>query len=432
MAAQGEDPVTHANPSPPVRLLIAENENVVRETFGGIVEREKAFDLVATAATADEAVIMASQYRPDVALVDVNVPGGGGVRAAVGIRTASPLTRVLAVSAFSDPEVVSQMLQAGALGYFLRGAAPADLVAGLHRALEGQPTVNGRAHDMSAAPADLDVDAKVRARWEQRGEQIREVIQGDRLSAVYQPIFDLRDRRVVGAEALARFGQDSPRPTISWFREAEDADLLAELELEAIRRAISAGSSLAAPAFLSVNLSPKTILAGGLPQLVPRKLAARLVVEIADHATVTDYAAFARALAPLRKAGVRLAVDDFGSGASSLRHVLLLAPDIVKLDIKLTRGIHLDLGLQAIAAGLIAFAQKTGATVIAEGIETDSELYTLRALGADLGQGYLLARPMVAGALKRFLGQAGSPARPGATVAPAPVLPRNGTLRAVR
>ena len=423
--------MTQLKAGPPVRLLIAENQNVVRETFGGIVETEKAFDLVATAATADEAVIMASRYRPDVALVDVNVPGGGGVRAAVGIRTASPLTRVLAVSAFSDPETVSQMLQAGALGYFLRGAAPADLVAGLHRALEGQPATDGRAHDMSAAPAGRDVDEKVRARWQQHGDQIREVIQGDRLSAVYQPIFDLRDRSVVGAEALARFGQDSPRPTISWFREAEDADMLPELELEAIRRAIGAGSSLAAPAFLSVNLSPRTIMSGGLLSLIPRKLAERLVVEIADQATVSDYGAFATALAPLRAAGVRVAVDDFGSGASSLRHVLMLSPDIVKLDIKLTRGIHLDLGLQAIAAGLIAFAQKIGASVIAEGIETDSELYTLRALGANLGQGYLLARPMVAGALKRFLDRPGPSARvgsPGTTVAPV----RNGKQGSAR
>lgn len=383
----------------PVRLLIAENQNVVRETFGTLIGPKGAFTLVGTAATADEAVILARQFRPDVALVDVNVPGGGGVRAAVGIRTASPHTRVLAVAATKDPEMVSQMLQSGALGYFLRGAAASDLEAGLYRALD-EPGVRR----MKAGAPLENIDDRLRARWGHRGDKIREVIQGDRLSAVYQPVFDLRNGSVVGAEALARFGQESPRPTTSWFREAEDADLLPELELAAIRRAVAVGNNLPPPAFLSVNLSPRTIVTGAFEGIVTAKLRGRLVVEVADHATVADYAVLSQAMAPLRKLGVRLAVDDFGSGASSLRHVLLLEPDIVKLDIKLTRGIHQDPGMQAIAAGLVAFAQRLGATVIAEGIETSEELYTLRALGVNLGQGYLLARPMNAAGLKRFLG----------------------------
>ena len=257
------------------------------------------------------------------------------------------------------------------------------------------------------------MEERLRQRWIHRGAHIREVIEGRLLSTVYQPAFDLRDRQVIGIEALARFGQDSDRPPSKWFSEAADVDLLPELELEAIRRAFSAIELLPAPAFLSVNLSPSTIVTGAVEDLVSTDLHGRLVIEIAEHAPVKDYEALRKAMTPLRAMGVRLAVDDFGAGISSLRHVLKLEPDIVKLDIKLTRNIHQDMGSQAIAAGLITFAQRTRAVVVAEGIETEAELYTLRALGATLGQGYLLGRPMVPGALARFIER--NQAEPGGT-----------------
>jgi DNA-binding NarL/FixJ family response regulator len=295
----------------PVRLLIVEDEDMLRETLAGIVRGDQAFKLVATATNADEAIVMADQFKPDVALVDVNVPGGGGVRATVGIRTASPLTRVLAVSPFTDPDAVSQMLQAGALGYFLKGTAPKDLLAGLRRAAEGVlPTLTGElTRDGETAPLnEQEAEERWRSRWLHRGDHIRRIIEGDRLSSVYQPILALRNRDIAGAEALARFGQDSPNSPARWFTEADDADLLPELELEAIRRALSAVDLLPPTAFLSVNLSPRTILTGAVEGLLTDELRGRLVVEVADHAPVPDYAAFARAMAPLRAAGTRLAV----------------------------------------------------------------------------------------------------------------------------
>ena len=383
-----------------VRLLIAEDQEDVREAIAQVVGADSSFELVATASTADEAVVFASQLKPDLALVGVQVDGGG-VRAAIGIRTVSPQTRVLALSGPGDPDTVSQMLQAGALGYFLQGTPARDLLAGLHRAAQGEvPAVPETRREPAVEWTDDELDSRLKQRWISREAPVREVIDGHLLLPVFQPAFDLRDRRIVGVEALARIGTDSP---LKWFSEAADVGLLPELELEAIRRAFSVIKLLPAPAFLAVNLSPSTILTGAVDALVTTRLHGRLVIEVAEHALVRDYAELQRALAPLRAKGVRLAVDDFGSGASSLRHVLKLEPDIVKLDIKLTRNIHQNLGSQAIAAGLIAFAQRTRATVVAEGIETEAELLTLTALGATIGQGYLLAKPMVAAALGRLI-----------------------------
>ena len=105
--------------------------------------------------------------------------------------------------------------------------------------------------------------------------------------------------------------------------------------------------------------------------------AARLVVEITEHEPVDDYEELALALKPLRALGVRIAIDDAGAGYASLRHTLALNPDIVKVDISLTRAIDTDRARRALASALISFADEMDMTIVAEGIETEAELRTL-------------------------------------------------------
>jgi EAL domain-containing protein (putative c-di-GMP-specific phosphodiesterase class I) len=119
----------------------------------------------------------------------------------------------------------------------------------------------------------------------------------------------------------------------------------------------------------------------------------RIVVEITEHEAVEDYAALVRSLDTLRGLGCRVAIDDAGAGFASLRHTLQLAPDIVKVDISLTRDIDSDRGRRALASALISFADEMGMTIVAEGIESQAELDTLRELGVIYGQGYFLAEP---------------------------------------
>lgn len=90
---------------------------------------------------------------------------------------------------------------------------------------------------------------------------------------------------------------------------------------------------------------------------------------------------------------MRLAVDDAGVGYSGLHHILRLQPDVIKLDLALTRGIHHDPARQALAEGLVGFARRLGATIVAEGVETLSELNSLKRLGVGAAQGYFLGRP---------------------------------------
>jgi EAL domain-containing protein (putative c-di-GMP-specific phosphodiesterase class I) len=144
-----------------------------------------------------------------------------------------------------------------------------------------------------------------------------------------------------------------------------------------------------------VNLSPETLLLPGVHGALARSPIplSRIVLEITEHSSVEDYADLARALRPLREAGMRIAVDDAGAGYATFRHILALSPDVIKLDRTLIAGIDRDPARRALAAAVVSFAGETRTSVVAEGLETAAEFRTVLRLGVDSGQGYLLGRP---------------------------------------
>jgi EAL domain-containing protein (putative c-di-GMP-specific phosphodiesterase class I) len=219
------------------------------------------------------------------------------------------------------------------------------------------------------------------------------VLTGDHLTMVYQPIVDLCSQFVVGHEALARFTTEPRQPPDRWFADAARVGRAIEFEIAAIERALPALETASSATFLSLNASPDTILSGAIATVLAASPLHRIVLEVTENAPIADYAAFGAALAPLRAAGLRLAIDDVGAGFASLRHILRLAPDIIKLDRSIIMEVETQRPTRALAAALGGFALETGMTIVAEGIETPSQLTLLEALGASLGQGYLLGRP---------------------------------------
>lgn len=213
------------------------------------------------------------------------------------------------------------------------------------------------------------------------------------LQAALQPIVDLDSGRWVAVEALARFPGDLPAET--WFAEAHEAGVGIELERLAFDRALATLPLLPPGVRLSVNASPGLILDPGFGDLLERLGAdrERLVVEITEHAAVSRYEDIHAALLPHRERGLRLAVDDTGAGYASFAHVLRLRPDVIKLDRSLLAHIDHDGARRAFVTAIVLMALELGAAVTAEGVETAAELDTLRSLGVDTVQGYLLARP---------------------------------------
>ncbi|MET0536255.1 MAG: EAL domain-containing protein [Steroidobacter sp.] len=240
----------------------------------------------------------------------------------------------------------------------------------------------------------IDHDLEQQRSHTERKQRIVTALETGQPSIVYQPIFDLATRRLAGLECLSRFHVEPRRPPDEWFAEAANVDMAQELELAAIRSALDALPSLPADVYLALNCSPQTIFNGHLHRLLQTVGARRVVLEITEHDHIDDYPALLSALAPLRALGLRVAIDDAGAGYASMRHVLHIQPELIKLDISLTRNIDTDLKRRALASALIAFSRETGARIVAEGVETAAELNTLRQLGAGSVQGYFLARPL--------------------------------------
>jgi EAL domain-containing protein (putative c-di-GMP-specific phosphodiesterase class I) len=224
-------------------------------------------------------------------------------------------------------------------------------------------------------------------------KRIREVLDGGLIKMVFQPIADLRDGSVAGLEGLARFDLEPLRTPDLWFDEAQAVHLREELELAAVNVALAGLDQLPPGTYLSINLSPETVTSPRFAEMLPKLPAARVILEVTEHAPVKDYGALEEALHDFRARGGRLAVDDAGAGFASLKHILRLAPEVVKLDREVAQGIDADRPRRALASALISFASDIGAQVVAEGIETEAEVDALRGLGVSYGQGYYLARP---------------------------------------
>ncbi len=223
---------------------------------------------------------------------------------------------------------------------------------------------------------------------EQTREALHRIIEEGRYHPVFQPIVELRTGAVVGYEALTRF-DDGRRPDLR-FADAHAVGLGPRLELVTAFAAISAAESLPPGAALSINLSPTAILEGHLASLVS-STERTITIEITEHAEVENYPAVRRELSAID--GLRVSIDDAGAGFASLRHILELQPDVVKLDIGIVRGIDTDPARQALAAGLRHFSSLTGTALIAEGVETEAEAEALRRLDIEFAQGYLFGRP---------------------------------------
>jgi EAL domain-containing protein (putative c-di-GMP-specific phosphodiesterase class I) len=331
-----------------------------------------------------------------VAVIDVRMPGGGGPAAVRGIKRRSPRTRMLAFSAAGDRATVLEMLEAGVVGYLVKGSSIESIVDSIEQAAGGQGSLSVEITGdvIEELVGQLSVRRRADDRRKARESRVRRAIENDdALGMVFQPICDLRTRRPIGAEALARFHMSPERGPERWFAEAGEVGLRRDLELTAAQKALSKLPELPGSAFMSVNISPATLRGAAFRKLVAASDAKRIVVEITEHTPVDDYDALNESLARVRALGVRLAIDDAGAGFASLRHILRLAPDFVKLDQTLIDGIERDRSHRALAAGLISFAQEIGATIVAEGIEHASQLRALLDLGVTCGQGFLLARP---------------------------------------
>jgi diguanylate cyclase (GGDEF)-like protein len=233
------------------------------------------------------------------------------------------------------------------------------------------------------------------------GSEVARVAAAGALVAVFQPIFDLRTGNPRGFEGLVR-----PMPgsgfadPLELFSAAEAAGRTVELDLASLTTSVTAFAKLALPGSLTLNISPRTLESDqfsvhGLVKLLQRHGVepGRIVLELTEREAVEEMDHLIRAVEACRAAGMRIAADDVGAGNAGLRLLSQLRFDIVKIDLSLVQGGAVRATSQEIVRTLKDLADRWGALVIAEGVETAEQLEFVRSLGIRAGQGYLLGRP---------------------------------------
>jgi EAL domain-containing protein (putative c-di-GMP-specific phosphodiesterase class I) len=247
--------------------------------------------------------------------------------------------------------------------------------------------------DVLAQAASVVIEPGIRegVRRHQIEGRLLPLLAGGGPTVVLQPIVELPSGDRVGAEALSRFPREWEKAPDVCFEEAHSVDLGHELELAALRGAARHLDRVSG--YVSMYGSPAVLLAPACTALLDALALPRVLLELSEHDRVEDYGALRAALAPLRAKGLRLAIDDVGAGFSSLRHIVLMAPDVIKLDRTLVDGVTDDAVLRTLVKSLVDFAAGSGAGVVAEGVETAADADVLAALGVGYAQGWHFGRP---------------------------------------
>jgi len=290
---------------------------------------------------------------------------------------------------------------------------------------------------------DPDVHERAVQRFE-LAQDLRGALAAGELSMHFQPLVELATGRVEGFEALMRWshptrGAVAPDVFISI---AEESDLIFELGAFALRDATRRAMAWTvlggerAP-HVSVNLSTRQLYDPNLVRIVEDALTrsglppSRLVLEVTESAALGDLEASNHTMQRLVQLGIRIAVDDFGIGYSSLSYLSLIYPKVIKIDRSLVRGCDDDPDRLTLLEGVVSLGHSLGAVVVAEGVETPEQLGSLRLIGCDVGQGYLFSpavpaadvvttvRRIEGGSSPRAGAEPGAPRTPVGDVAPA-------------
>jgi diguanylate cyclase (GGDEF)-like protein len=329
----------------------------------------------------------------------------GGEEFGLLIRDATPAAALALVDRLRQATPRGHTCSAGLAVW--DGSEPADaLMARADEALYDAKR-QGRNRTVLAPAPSLAFDSSPlhdAARW---SSPVTQLLTGrSRLNVAYQPIVELESGRVVGYEALAR-PQSSPEGGVDGlFRAAQRMGSIRELDRLCVQAGARASAELPAgvPVFLNIGvatlLDPAQPIAQLLATLIAeleagglgRGPAARpLVLEITERETVTNSRLLSQVVARCRELGIRFALDDVGAGHSDVELMAALMPDYIKLDRRLSgRSARAD---ESVVAAMVAFGARSGAVVLAEGIEDEATAARMRSRGVLLGQGYHLGRP---------------------------------------
>jgi len=368
-----------------LRVLLVDDEPNILE---GLRRSLPGFD-VTTLTDPAAAVELVAVEHFDAVVSDYHMPGLNGVELLAEVAQHSPETAGLLLTGSLDMAVAVEALNAGCVARFLRKPLEAAVLGSVIEEVTASRRAFSSGLDSSQRRA---IDLPSQALFDFCHTQTQQLLLSG-FAIHYQPIFDLTTMQPSGAEALSRFESGTPPDR---FSQARRAGLARELEHRAIELAIRRVDAFDSSCRLWLNVSHDHLDANLLRLIGPH--CEQIQLEITENTEVSDYAALTRDLAPFRAAGALVAVDDAGAGFAGLRQIAALTPDAIKLDRSLITGIAGDPVRQRLIEALLGFANDVGSSLIAEGVETATDLAALGTLGVRQAQGFFLRRPAAWGA----------------------------------
>jgi DNA-binding NarL/FixJ family response regulator len=377
--------------SSPIRVLVADDEETVVDVLRALIGSDPSLRFVGSAHDAEDAIEMTVRERPDVVLLDVRMPGGGGLRATREITKRCAPTKVVALSAHEDSDTVIGMISAGASAYVPKGDSTEKILRTIHKTIDAGYTA-------AEQQPQLTLYSPMLPRRTQQSTAVAKAILDGAITAEFEPIADLATGRIVGFDARPRVATLPNRSYDSWLADAEASDLLFDIEMAAFRASLSALQIIPEELFLEFEVTQSTASEGRFRRAIRKPVASRIVLGFSPLATA-DLSTLEAAdpggiLATLRARGVRIASRDAGPGIASLRHLSLLSPEIARLDETLVRALGHSFSSHSIVAAVAACASDVGATLIAPGVTSQEQLQELRNLGVELVQGPLVGEPL--------------------------------------
>lgn len=262
----------------------------------------------------------------------------------------------------------------------MRHALKTSKAAGKNRVSSGEQYLVKNAEDVKK---DIDVVQTLR--------------QGECFRCVKHAMYRLADEKKVGYELLSRGPAGAFEMPHDFFRVAIENNILTRVDLRCLKTCLDAALKLEQGSRFDVNLFPSTILDTPIDRLVsffPQdESIGTFCVEISEQQFIGDPSYLREHVAAFKKAGILVAIDDVGFGRSSLESLILLEPDVVKVDIKYVAGIAVDPQKQRLLRRLVKVVQALGAELVAEGVETRDDLEVVRDMGVQYAQGYLWGYP---------------------------------------
>ena len=371
-------------------MVLVDDHEEIRELFAQVLAADQRIEVVARAASGQEAVDCVRRQRPDIVVIDFVLPDMSGATAIELIRTESPDTKVITVSGLGAPGAYQAAAAAGSSAWVRKTSAVKDLRAAIHQVHAGDAV----SEDMTAP------------------------VVGD-IIVHYQPVHRLTTGSVVGLEALVRWAH--PNGTLvspaDFLPGAETAGMVGDFDKRVCELATRqlgewhVRHRTDPQRWVSVNLSALDMRRPDLPEWITNALNGSriepdcMVLEITEAALVEDEDQTVRRLDRLRDLGVRIALDDFVGAKTSLAFMRRFSFDIVKIDRGLTAQLPQSEEAAAVMRSIQNVATKVGFICVAEGLERDDQVAAVTEMGCEFGQGYLFSRPAPAAECEALLAE---------------------------